>query len=60
MQQETAYPARLSVDHPDRDLNRLTTFFRLVAAIPILVVLSSVSGGASHGGSSRLSASTAP
>jgi small-conductance mechanosensitive channel len=46
MQQErTAYPARLTVDYPDRDLNRLTTFFRLFVAIPILIVLSSVSGG---------------
>ncbi|HEX2050121.1 MAG TPA: DUF4389 domain-containing protein [Actinomycetota bacterium] len=47
MQQERAeYPARLSVDYPDRDLNRLTTFFRLLVAIPILVVLSTVAGGA--------------
>ena len=44
-QQGTVYPARLSVDYPDRDLNRLTTFFRLFAAIPILIVLSAVSGG---------------
>lgn len=22
------YPLRLSIDYPDRDLNRLTTFFR--------------------------------
>jgi hypothetical protein len=59
MQQETAYPARLSVDHPDRDLNRLTTFFRLVAAIPILVVLSSVSGGAWEWSSDSGKAATA-
>src|SRR5918992_4404727 len=39
-------PSRLSVDYPDRDLNRVTTFFRLVIAIPILIVLSSVAGGA--------------
>ncbi len=44
-QQATVYPARLRVDYPDRDLNRLTTFFRLFAAIPILIILSSVSGG---------------
>ncbi len=25
-----AYPASLSVEYPDRQLNRLTTFFRLV------------------------------
>lgn len=28
-QEGTGYPVRFSVDHPDRDLNRLTTFFRL-------------------------------
>jgi hypothetical protein len=39
-------PIRLSVDYPDRDLNRLTTFFRLFVAIPILIVLSTVAGGA--------------
>jgi hypothetical protein len=40
-----AYPVRFSVDRPDRDLNRLTTFFRLFVAVPILVVLGTVSGG---------------
>lgn len=46
MQQEgTVHPTRLSVDYPDRELNRLTTFFRLFAAIPILIVLGSVDGG---------------
>ena len=43
------YPVRLSIDYPDRDLNRLTTFFRIFVAIPILIVLASVSGGA-YGG----------
>ena len=47
MQQEgSSHPARLSVDYPDRELNRLTTFFRLFAAIPILFVLASVGGWA--------------
>ena len=46
MQQEgTIHPARLSVDYPDRDLDRPTTFFRLFAAIPIILVLGTVSGG---------------
>src|SRR5688572_305869 len=39
-------PVRLSIDYPQRDLNRLTTFFRVLVAIPILVVLSTVAGGA--------------
>jgi hypothetical protein len=33
------YPVQFEVAYPDRDLNRLTTFFRIVVAIPILVVL---------------------
>ena len=40
------YPVRLSIDYPDRDLNRLTTFFRLIVAVPIIIVLTAVSGGA--------------
>jgi hypothetical protein len=39
-------PARLSVDYPEHDLNRLTTFFRLFVALPILIVLGTVAGGA--------------
>jgi hypothetical protein len=38
------YPVRFSVDYPDRPLNRLTTAFRLIVAVPILVVLGAVSG----------------
>lgn len=46
MQHEGAvmYPARLSLDYPERELNRVTTLFRVFAAIPILVVLGTVSG----------------
>ena len=39
------YPVRFSVDYPDRALDRVSTFFRLIVAIPILVVLATVSGG---------------
>ncbi len=39
------YPVSLTVDYPDRELNRTTTFFRIFAAIPILVVLGAVAGG---------------
>ncbi|MBU2009179.1 MAG: DUF4389 domain-containing protein, partial [Chloroflexi bacterium] len=38
VQPGTAYPVSLSIDYPDRELNRLTTFFRLITAIPILVI----------------------
>ena len=41
---ETAYPVQFSVDYPDRDLNRLTTAFRLFMAIPILIVVASLGG----------------
>lgn len=39
------YPLTYSVDYPDRSLNRLTTLFRVIVALPILVVLGTVSGG---------------
>jgi hypothetical protein len=37
----------LSVEYPDRPLDRLTTAFRIFVAIPIMIVLGSVSGSAS-------------
>ena len=37
------YPVNFSVDYPDRDLNRLTTFFRLFTVIPIAIVASLLS-----------------
>jgi hypothetical protein len=43
--QAARYSVRLSIDYPDRDLNRLTTFFRIIVAIPIIIVLAAVSGG---------------
>lgn len=39
------YSVQFAVDYPDRPLDRLTTFFRLFVAIPILIVLGAVSGG---------------
>ena len=30
-----AYPVSFSVDYPDRDLNRLTSFFRILTVIPL-------------------------
>jgi Domain of unknown function (DUF4389) len=38
------YPASLSVDYPDRELNRLTSFFRLITIIPIAILLCLVNG----------------
>jgi uncharacterized protein DUF4389 len=39
------YPVQFSVTYPDRALNRATSFFRIIVAIPILILVSSVSGG---------------
>jgi hypothetical protein len=39
-----AYPVEFSVDYPDRTLNRLTTFFRIFVAIPILILYGTISG----------------
>jgi hypothetical protein len=52
-----AYPVQFSVEYPDRDLNRLTTAFRIFVAIPILIVAGTIGGeeagwhaGQQHGG----------
>jgi Domain of unknown function (DUF4389) len=39
-----AYPVNLSVEYPDRPLDRFTTAFRIFVAIPIMIVLGAVSG----------------
>ncbi len=39
------YPVQFSVEYPDRDLDRLTTAFRIIVAIPILIVLGAIDGG---------------
>jgi Domain of unknown function (DUF4389) len=39
---DESYPLTYAVDYPDRELNRLTTFFRLFMLIPIGIVLATV------------------
>jgi hypothetical protein len=39
-----AHPLEYDVQYPDRDLNRLTTAFRLFTVIPIAIVLSAIGG----------------
>ena len=39
-----AYPVSFAVDYPDRELNRLTTFFRIFTVIPIAIVMASIGG----------------
>jgi hypothetical protein len=41
---QAPYPVQLSVDYPDRPLNRLTSLVRIVVAIPAMILLGSVSG----------------
>ena len=41
------YPARLEVDYPDQH-NRVTTFFRLLMAIPIVIVIGALTAGATR------------
>ncbi|HXO66360.1 MAG TPA: DUF4389 domain-containing protein [Candidatus Dormibacteraeota bacterium] len=44
----TTYPIRFEVDFPDRQLDRLSTAFRILAAIPILVVMAVLPGESFH------------
>ena len=39
-----AYPVALGIDYPDRELNRLTSAFRVILLVPIGIVLILVSG----------------
>ena len=41
---KSKYPVRFDVDYP-KELDRLTTFFRIFMAIPILIVIGLLSGG---------------
>jgi hypothetical protein len=52
-QAESDYPVQFSVDYPDRNLNRLTTLFRIFTLIPIAIVLFAVSGGSSFSWAAR-------
>jgi Domain of unknown function (DUF4389) len=39
------YPVQFAVEYPDRQLNRLTSFFRIFVIIPISIVLGTIAGG---------------
>jgi Domain of unknown function (DUF4389) len=53
------YPVRFAVDYPDRDLDRVSTLFRIFVAIPILVVLGTVSGETIRSNDGRAAMATA-
>lgn len=40
-----SYPVTFSVDYPERDLNRVSTFFRIFAVIPIAIIIELLPGG---------------
>jgi len=52
----TGYPVQLSIDYPDRNLNRLTSFFRIFTVIPIVIIICLLTsgnyGGTAEGGES--------
>jgi hypothetical protein len=47
---DDAHPVRFSVDYPDRELNRLTSAFRIFTIIPIAIVLGTIGGAAASDG----------
>ena len=59
LQRSADYPARLEIDYPE-SLDRVTTFFRILWAIPIWIVAMMVSGGfAAYGSENAAFASVA-
>jgi len=47
------YPARLTIEYPDRELDRVSTLLRIFYVIPILIVLVLISGSTYIGESAR-------
>ena len=44
-QSSLAHPVQFAVDYPDRDLDRVSTGFRIFTVIPIAIVLAALGGG---------------
>ena len=44
MEAGSSYPVQFDVEYPDRELNRLTTGFRIFMAVPIAIVLATLGG----------------
>ena len=42
-----SYPIEFDVEYPDRELDRTTSAFRIIVAIPILLVLGAIGGSPS-------------
>jgi Domain of unknown function (DUF4389) len=45
-----SYPVTFSVDYPERELNRVSTFFRIFAVVPIAILIALLPGGDIAGG----------
>lgn len=41
------YPVDLAIDYQDRELNRMTTFFRMITVIPVMIIVAGLVGGGS-------------
>ena len=41
-QSQSTYPARLDIDYVSSNRNRLTTFFRLITSIPMMVLFTAL------------------
>jgi hypothetical protein len=48
----TSYPASLDIEYPDRELNRLTSFFRPLMALPVMILLGLLCGTTIRAGDS--------
>jgi hypothetical protein len=49
VQAPSGYPLAFDVEYPDRDLNRLSTAFRIVLVLPIAIVLAAIGGATTVG-----------
>jgi len=55
--QPPSYPVTFSVEYPQRELDRLTTFFRIFTVIPIAIVIALMPGAAgTYGATAGISA----
>src|ERR1700733_833385 len=49
---QSPHPVSFGVDYPERDLNRLTTGFRIFTVVPIAIVLGTIGGYSARWGTS--------
>ena len=54
MEAHTPYPVTLTIDYPDRDLDRASTLLRPLLVVPVAILFALVSGPTAHAGDSRI------